>query len=394
MRYAAAVIVSLVLLAACGGGGNTAEEGSGGGDGTESAAADSGCGESTGLQNALDEVGDMDYEERIATIEEKAKEEGIVLLYSSSNLDQQEATADDFADAYPDGPELIYVRAKSENLSERLSLEARAGRHLADVVDQNSVAGQALRDEGLIADHEGIPIPPEYPEKYVGEWNVVNTINPNLIAWNTDMVKAGDEPSSYDDLLDPKWKGKVAVDIGSETFVAGLVHERGEEGAEEYLNQLVVENEALVRDGHSTISELLAAGEFPVSIETYAHHVAGLQEEGAPLAWAAPDPTPANASGPSLYACAPHPYGALLVMNYLLSERGSQMTADTGRVPTHPDVELLYPDLQVFVEEDSEEFEKLLPITPEIAEATFNKAYELMEGVLAPRLVETPEEDE
>lgn len=390
MRYAAAVVVSLVLLAACGGGGNTGAEGGGnGGDG--SAAGETN--ESKALQAALDELADMEYEERISTIEEKAKEEGIVLLYSSSNLDQQEATADDFADAYPDGPELIYVRAKSENLSERLSLEARAGRHLADVVDQNSVAGQALRDEGLIVDHKGVPIPPEYPEKYVGEWNVVNTINPNLIAWNTELVKPGDEPTSYDDLLDPKWKGKVAVDIGSETFVAGLVHERGEDGAEEFLNQLVVENEALVRDGHSTISELLAAGEFPVSIETYAHHVAGLKEEGAPLAWAAPEPTPANASGPSLYAHPPHPYGALLVMNYLLSERGSQMTADTGRVPTHPDVELLYPELQVFVDEDSEEFAKVLPITPEIAEATFNKAYELMEEVLQPRLVETEDDD-
>lgn len=334
------------------------------------------------------ELAELPAEERLATLEEKAREEGAVLLYGSSNVEMQEAWAEGFQELYPE-INILYVRAKSEDLGPRIQAEARAERHLADVIQTSTEVAMALREEGLLVEHHGVSVPDGMPEDYVEPWFVMNQVNPNLIVWNTELVPEDEAPTSLDDLLDPKWKGKVAIDVGPQAFVQGLIADRGLGGAEAYLQALVVENEALVRSGHTSMTNLLAAGEFPVAVELYADKVESLiVDEDAPLAWLAPEPTAGHGVGVAIYAYTQHPHAAALLMRYILApDGGGQIMADTGRLATHPDVEMPYPRLQEFLVEGSDLNGRLLTMTPRRL-AEVGGAFELIDEYITPRLSE------
>lgn len=362
-------------------GGGSPAEGQAVGDEPEAAAQS--------IEDILQALGEMDYEERLATIEEKAHEEGAVLLYGSSNIELQEAAAKAFNEKYPD-INMLYVRSKSEDIGQRLEAEARAERHLVDVVAVNAVVGAGLFDEGLLANHYGAPIPPGIPARYVNDWGATQYISPNVITWNTDLVSNEEAPRTLDELLDPKWKGKVAFDVGANNFVAGLVHDRGEDGAREYLEKLIIDNEALIRSGHTNMTKLMAAGEFPLAVELYAYKVEGMiVDDDAPLGWHAPEPTAANATGVYIYKHTTRPHAAALLMHHMLSKEGAQVVADTGRISVNTGVELAYPNLQPFIQEGTPEYERLLPISPELAIEVEAVTRELLEELTVPRLQES-----
>lgn len=387
MRLIGAVAAAALLATACGS--DEGSEGTAGAtatpadDPTTSAPEEDAPPTAGAVEDVLAGLVDLDPDEQLAELERGALEEGAVLLYGSSNIDLQEAWAEDFQELYPE-INMLYVRSKSGDILERVRAESVAERHLVDVIAVNTVVGAELLELDLVAGHLGVPIPDGYPERYVEEFSAPYQINPNLLAWNTDLVPAGEEPTGLDDLLDPRWKGKVAIDVGGNNFVAGLVAARGREGAADYLTRLVVDNEALVRSGHPNITALLAAGEFPVAAELYGHELEGLREEGAPLDWIAPEPTAANLTSVYLYKQTQRPHAAALLMRYLLSERGGQMLADTGRIPIHPAAELEFAGLEPFLEEGSPESEALLPITTEVSAEVFEIADELIEEILVP----------
>lgn len=339
----------------------------------------------TGVEGVLQELSSMPYEERLAELEKCAAEEGTVMLYGGANQELQQGWIEAFTDKYPDINAEQY-RAKPEDIGVRIAAEAQADRHTVDMIHVNAIEGASLYKQGFVAPHYGAPIPEGFPQKHVTDWSATGWINPNVIAWNTDLVSEEDAPTTLDDLLDPKWKGKVAIDIGPYTFVAGLVSERGEEGARDFLQKLVVDNEALVRSGHTAMTETMAAGEFPVAVELFANRVEQLKvDSGAPITWMAPDPTATSAVSNFIYADAPHPCAAALFMHFLLSEEGSQVTADTGRIPANPNVTLPYPDLAAFVEEGTEVNENILTLLPELAIEVDPVARKLVEEIIIPR---------
>jgi iron(III) transport system substrate-binding protein len=245
-----------------------------------------------------------------------------------------------------------------------------------------------VKADDLIADHHGIPIPENYPEDAVGPWWVVNGYNAQLIVWNTDLVAEDEAPSSYEELLDPQWRGRVAVDAFPEDMILALVTDWGAERAEEWLTELLVENEALLRQGSTNRANLLAAGEFSVAsdilITTFIRLV---EEEGAPLDWAAPDPTPVNTTMPLISATAPSPYAALLWISWLLSaDGGAAVDAGEGRIPINPDVELRYPYLQDFITPGSEINDRLLVQSPgNLTQEVVDEANRIIEEVVVPR---------
>lgn len=338
------------------------------------------------VASVMEELAAMPYEERIGVIEEKAREEGAVLLYGSPPVELQEDWSKAFQDAYPE-INMLYVRSKAGETGERLKAEARANRNLVDVVAVNAIVGSDLHAEELLADHHGAPIPPDLPERFVSEWSAALFLIPNLIAWNTDLVSPEEAPTSLDDLLDPKWKGQVHIDVDANNFVSGLVHSRGEDGAEEYVRALVEENDAQVRKGHTAAAQLLAAGEFKAAVELYADGLEKLQEDGAPIEWLAPEPTAANATGVSIYKHSPRPHAAALLMNFLLSEAGASVGGLFGYLPTNPNAELEYEDLRVFVQDGTPESARLLPVTPDVAAESFDPALRILEEYLAPNIV-------
>lgn len=393
-RALSAFLVAGIVLSGCGSGGETtaaegtdedvAAEPATPSDATTAATDESDC---TKMEEALSALADLEYEERLTKIEEEAKREGTVILYASARTEQQDAWAEKFNEVYPELA-LQYVRVDSSTLMDRMIAEKNAGRALFDVASTDSVTGALLKAEDLYEPHQGVPVPPQIPARYVDDTFVIQYINPNVIAWNTDLVSSDEAPRDWDELLDPKWKGMVATDYAPDNWFVGLLEERGEEGAREYLDEFYGTNEALVRKGHSNLANLVAAGEVPIGAELYSYKVEELIEEGAPLDYAAPNPTPANATGISLSKCANNPFAAILLFNFFLTAEGGQVVGDLGRLHVNPEVVDIYEGHKVFTTEGTQQSEALLPIGPELASKWADAARDLVEEYSADRLQE------
>jgi iron(III) transport system substrate-binding protein len=140
-----------------------------------------------------------------AALIDAAKKEGEVTWYTTQIIDQfARPAAEAFEKKY--GIKVNYVRADASDSALRILNEARAGRVQADLFD--GIAAPALVKEGVVLDY--VPdssqrLPPQFvdPQHF---W-VATNLYVYTLGFNTELVPKGTEPKSYEDLLDPKWKG-------------------------------------------------------------------------------------------------------------------------------------------------------------------------------------------
>lgn len=291
---------------------------------------------------------------------EGAKKEGAV-LYASPIEDRQMATLmDGFMKKYP-GISAKGMGGQQEDVSNRIIAEARAGRSTFDIVGIGTSLGE-YRETKALAELHDLVGNARYPAKFRGKdyysWNLLTM----LIAFNTNMVKPSEAPQSYTDLLDPKWKGKVSVDSSPDTWIFGMLNKWGVEKTYNYQKQLIQDQKALIRKGHTNQTNLLIAGAFPVSAELYAYKMAQMKNEGAPVDMVFPKEfVSTEASGVGISSRAPHPYAALLFARFHIDPEGGQkILAQFGRVMAHPDTKLKYKELQQVTASDNLERMSLL----------------------------------
>jgi iron(III) transport system substrate-binding protein len=153
----------------------------------------------------------------------------------------------------------------------------------------------------------------------------------------------------------------------------------GEERTERYLEGLI-KNEAVVRKGHTLLTQLLCAGEFKSAVELYAYRVAELKHKGCPIELIYPNPTPGAITPLVVAKRSPHPYAASLLVDYLLSERGQKILAGRGWFSGRRGIRPKYPDLDV----EATGVQVLL-LRPEDAERFGKKYQELRERFLVRR---------
>ena len=217
-------------------------------------------------------------------------------------------------------------------LLERLLTEIDSGKTIADIYSTGIPDMSAMLQRGeLLSYHSASEsnIDPRFLFKD-------GLLHPggNLVfmtAYNRTLVPEKDLPRTWEDLLNPKWKGKIAIDQEPNDIVAGFLILMGKEKGEQYLRQL--SKNVIIRRGRSLLVELLTAGEFPISIDVYAHRVAGAIKDGAPLSAA---PMPAYFSSPNVDAIlkkAPHPENAKLWIDWLQSPAGQDVVARRNRGP-------------------------------------------------------------
>ncbi|NIO69032.1 MAG: extracellular solute-binding protein, partial [Anaerolineae bacterium] len=146
------------------------------------------------------------------SLEEAAKEEGALMVYTSMNIDDLEPILAKFMEKYP-FIKAEYYRASGEDVLAKASTEAKAGQHFADVLEGADLQIFQAVKEGLVAPYVS-PEVAAYPEGASdpnGMWTV-SRVNAVVIAYNTELVKPEEAPKSYEDLLDPKWQGKIGVE--------------------------------------------------------------------------------------------------------------------------------------------------------------------------------------
>ncbi len=287
-----------------------------------------------------------------------AKREGEVVYYASMNLSEANALIGEFEKRYP------YVKVKlqrsgSEKLLTRVLTEARAKKSFADVIQTVEFSMHIFSRGGLLARY--IPqansfYPKDYKEE--GVWTTVY-YNAYVTAYNTRLVPPRLLPKTYDDLLDPRWKGKMMMEGTKAEWFAGLLQIMGHERGLKYMRDLARQQPS-PREGHELLAQLVAAGEGVMDINIPASSAERMKERGAPIDWIALGPAPAVMVGIGLSAQAAHPNAAKLYLDFVLSREGQKLAQTPGRFVARA-------DLAAEASSATREI-KMAPVNPALAE--------------------------
>ena len=270
--------------------------------------------------------------ERQKRLAEGAKKEGVVSIYTSMPLDDMAALTSAFEAKY--GVKAKVWRSGSEKILQRGLLEAKANRFEVDVFETNSPETEVLsREKVLIAGNSPYLnelIPQAIPSHK--EW-IATRLNIFTCAYNTKLVKKEELPKTYQDLLDPKWKGKLSVEADDSDWLAETVMKMGEEKGLALFREIARKNAVSVRKGHTLLSNLVASGEVPMALTVYNYKIEQMKNSGAPVDWFALDPTIARPNANGVARNAPHPHAALLFQDFELTE-GQVILGKRDFIPT------------------------------------------------------------
>lgn len=262
-----------------------------------------------------------------------ARKEGTVSMYTSLNLKDSVPITEAFEKKYP-GVKVALWRASSEKVVQRALTEARAGRYTPDVFETNGPEmdifyREKLLDQFYSPNFKDLPAAAFPKHRY---W-VADRFNFFVLGYNTNLVKPGEVPNSYADLLKPRWAGKVGLEASDVDWFGAVVKGMGEEKGLTFFRKLA-ESHPQLRTGHTLIAELLASGEIPLAASVYNHNVERLIKKGAPVKWKPLEPAFGRPNGIGVARNAPHPHAALLFVDFMLSREGQELIKKRNRVPS------------------------------------------------------------
>jgi ABC-type Fe3+ transport system substrate-binding protein len=274
---------------------------------------------------------------------EGARKEGQVVFYSAMIVNQAlRPIAEKFSKKYP-FVRITHWRADSEEMAQKVSAEVRANNVVGDVIEGTGV-GEVAGQAGLLEPYSTPAIAP-YPAQYTdpGHLWTPTRLSYYSIAYNTRLVPADKVPKSYEDLLNPAWKGKMAWRIGSSSgtplFITNLRLAWGEERAHAYFEKLKEQKIVNFGSGSArTLVDRVIAGEYPIALNIFAHHPLISKAKGAPVNSQLMDPVAATAATMGIVKGAKHPNAALLLIDFILSKEGQQVLAGADYFPADPQV--------------------------------------------------------
>jgi len=208
-------------------------------------------------------------------------------------------------------------RSSSEKVLQRAVAEARAGRFSCDILETNGrrwkrcTARSCSRSSSPAL--QGSP-PAAFPRH---RHYVADRFNFFTIAYNTNLVKANEVPNTYEDLLNPRFAGRVGLEASdvdwSAPWSSRWARRRGSHSSENSPRR-TRNTQRPHADG-----ELVASGEIPLAATIYNHNAERLVVKGAPIRWKALKPTFGRPNAIGVARRAPHPHAALLFSDFMLS---------------------------------------------------------------------------
>lgn len=225
-------------------------------------------------------------------------------------------------------------RSGSEAVLQRVMAETRGGRHEVDIVQNNAPENEAAFREKLLQElgspHLKDLMPAAVPAHR--HWAGI-TLDIWTAGYNTNLVKKDELPRSYKDLLDPRWKGKLAIEANNHIWFSSLLAELGEEAGKRLFEGIVATNGISVRKGHSVLTNLVASGDIPLALTVYSWIPEQLKKKNAPVENWPIQPLLAQPSTIAILKRAPNPASALLFVDFMLGE-GQKVLAENSFVPT------------------------------------------------------------
>jgi iron(III) transport system substrate-binding protein len=249
-------------------------------------------------------------------------------------------------------------RAGGEQIVNRAIAEHMAGKTTYDVL--NAFALKVLQNRGLLQPYAA-PEAAHYPNGFKDAQNFWVSLYSgyNVIGYSTKLVAKNDAPKNWEDLLNPRWKGKLGMDDEEYFWYAGMLKHWGPERGRKYMEALA-KQDLQFRNGHALLADLLSVGEIPAAVVVYPDQIEQMKAKGQQVEWVrTSDPVLVNLAPVGVAAKAPHANAGKLFMNYSISKEGQEILQKARRASARLDVTPTIPDM------DPRKL-KLVPLDPEI----------------------------
>jgi iron(III) transport system substrate-binding protein len=265
--------------------------------------------------------------DRQAKLEAGAAKEGSVQISTVGT--QSEPLFKRLREKYPAVKFEIY-RSPTTDATRQIMEEYKAGRYVVDVMDVTTGGLQVMRDAGILQPYQ-TPEMVAYPKEAIEakKYWVFDYQAYHGFGFNTKLLSPADAPKTFDDLLDPRWKGKMALsDNGGRLadWIGVLSVTRGLD----FVRSLGKQDFTVYNVSGRALANLVVSGEAAMSPTITNSHVKNSVAQGATVQWRALGPVLANVNALALAAKAPHPNAAMLYIDFILSKEGQDIRTKIG----------------------------------------------------------------
>lgn len=265
---------------------------------------------------------------------EGAKKEGGLTLYSSATTEDMNEHIKAFEAKYP-GVKVKFWRGDSEGILRRAVTETRGGRNEFDIIETSGGTMEAGFREGLFEVVKSPALDDISPRaKFAGGAWTGSRFQLHVTAYNTNATKKADLPKSYAEFAEPRFKGKLGIELDDSEWFAAVANWMGEAKGIATFRDIVAKNGVSVRKGHTLIANLTASGEVPIALGIYKYKVEQLKRQGVPIDWIDMPPIVIHPIGMALSKKAPHPYSAMLFFDFILGD-GQKIYVTQDTHPTN-----------------------------------------------------------
>jgi iron(III) transport system substrate-binding protein len=265
--------------------------------------------------------------DRTAKLEAGAKKEGNLILYATGT--QIRPLIEHFGKKYP------YIRTRLDRANSTKTLrkvleEYKAGAHIGDGLELTAGALGVMRNSKILIKYYS-PELASFDKAAIGPGGFWVGVRESYggMAYNSKIIKAADAPKTWDDLLDPKFKGKMAISDSPTTkgnWAGVLLLTKGKD----WFRKLANQNITRFKMSSRALANLNAAGEVIISARASNAHIANSRRKGASLVFVEPGPMAVSDTGVAVLKNAPHPHAMMLMVDFLTSEEGQKMYVKIG----------------------------------------------------------------
>lgn len=275
---------------------------------------------------------------------EAAKKEGTVVIYGLGGA-QFEPAEKAFEARYP-GVDAQGQDQRGRESREKIIAEQAARRVIADIVSGGPDSTTELAKAGFIEKYQSPELKFLLPDAVdPNGFLTPRTLNVYGITINTNLLKGADEPKKWADLLDGKYRGKIAIQDprgsgGGGTVLSALIKTY----SEDFIRKLGTQDVFIGSDNAQILTDV-GRGEYAIMLSGTARNVLDAARKGAPLKFIKPEEgvaiTPISVS---VVKNAPHPNAAKLFIDWILSEEGQKVIAEAGDTPPRAGIAAKFPE--------------------------------------------------
>jgi len=271
--------------------------------------------------------------DRQKILEEGAKKEGRLTFYTSGTMEVINAAIAAFKKKYPFIKDVNMWRASSAPLMSRATEEFKSGKHMMDVMEGTQSNMLVLQKVGIVQPFI-LPQFAQMEEEAMtsapggGVFAVAFRVSGIGFGYNTKLISKDQLPKTYQDLLDPKWKGKVAI-AGSDAgvnWVSAIYRNHGMD----LLKKIADQDFPVHMIAGQAMIDLIISGEVPVSATIYDSNAYAAKQKGAPVGWVPLEPVRVNVGQIAIAKNAPNPHTALLFADFEISKENAEIYRKGG----------------------------------------------------------------